>query len=376
LPPRIFFWLLCSLFYFFLFFAGNKGTNHTAKKQNAHPLPRGALGHERGDGLLTRALMSDEPLPWRRVDVDVDTVVDPSWLAATARYVRRLPGTGILTLYAYTTPAYADVLAMLRGGTQYADRALPSPADLAQDRSGIARAGVWMLWDAESKSGARTRGAPRTLESTLPPDIATRVRAHLAAKGAIDRTSEESAKRGWAAWDAGCDALLDAARQHVDARFWTRVRTALAKDKWQWDCIFAHAARALRRRHLSQVPASRRGSTPLARFKAALPFVTAEGWRAILVQYVADLDALFARAPPLPRPSWCSEARSGRRAKSREARGTRPRRCAAKSRRGLRTRRARWCSRWTFRAALGRSRCAWSRATRRRSSCSCRRKVS
>ena len=76
---------------------------------------------------------------------------------------------------------------------------------------------------------------------------------------------------------------------------------ALAKDKWQWDCIFAHAARALRRRHL-QVPASRRGSTPLARFKAAFPFVTAEGWRAILVQYVADLDALLARAPPLPSP--------------------------------------------------------------------------
>ena len=28
--------------------------------------------------------------------------------------------------------------------------------------------------------------------------------------------------------------------------------------------------------------------------------MTAAGWRAILVQYVADLDALFARAPRLP----------------------------------------------------------------------------
>ena len=28
--------------------------------------------------------------------------------------------------------------------------------------------------------------------------------------------------------------------------------------------------------------------------------MTAAGWRAILVQYIADLDALFARAPPLP----------------------------------------------------------------------------
>ena len=35
------------------------------------------------NGLLTRALMNDEPLPWRRMEVDVDTDVDPTWLAAT-----------------------------------------------------------------------------------------------------------------------------------------------------------------------------------------------------------------------------------------------------------------------------------------------------
>ena len=29
-----------------------------------------------GNGLLTRALLNDEPLPWRRVEVDVDTDVD------------------------------------------------------------------------------------------------------------------------------------------------------------------------------------------------------------------------------------------------------------------------------------------------------------
>ena len=34
----------------------------------------------------------------------------------------------------------------------------------------------------------------------------------------------------------------------------------------------------------------------------SLMLITAEGWRAILVQCVADLDALFARAPPLPSP--------------------------------------------------------------------------
>lgn len=253
------------------------------------------------NGLLTRALMNDEPLPWRRMEVDVDTDVDPTWLAATARYVRRLRGTGILTLYAYTTPYYSYVLDLLRGGTRYTELALLAPADLQQDRSGIARAGVWKLWAAEAKADAKTRGAARTLESTLPQDIAARVRAHLAAKGAIDRTSEESAERGFAAWNAECDALLDAARPHVDARFWTRVRMALAKQEWQWSCVFAHAARALRKRHLSQAPASR-GRTPLSRFKAAFPYITAEGWRAILVQYVADLDALFARAPPLPSP--------------------------------------------------------------------------
>jgi len=137
------------------------------------------------NGLLTRALMNDEPLPWRRVEVDVDTDVNPTWLAATARYVRRLRGTAILTLYAYTTPDYTYVLDLLRGGTQYTEPDRAFPADLSQDRSGVARAGVWALWAAEAKADAKTRGAARTLESTLPQDIAARVRAHLAAKGAL-----------------------------------------------------------------------------------------------------------------------------------------------------------------------------------------------
>ena len=252
--------------------------------------------HEREDknaeGLITRALMNDAPLPWRRVGVDVDTEVDRSWLAAMTRYVRGLPGTGVLTLYVYTTPAFSDVLDLMRGGTQYAKRVFLSPAELAKDRSGVARAGAWLLW-------------ARTIDSSLPRALAARVRAHLAARRAIDHTSEESTKRGWAAWDAGCDAILDAARPHVGARFWKRVRMALAKDEWQWSCIFAHAARALRRRHLSPefepwCARCSRAQSPLERFKAAFPYVTAAGWRAILVQYIADLDALFARAPPLP----------------------------------------------------------------------------
>ncbi len=249
-------------------------------------------------GELTRTLLRNAPLPWREVEVDVDTDVDRAWLARAARFVRGLRGHELLTLYTYTTPAFADVLDMLRGGAQYAERAIAPAAELVASRA--ARHGAVAMWKADAKRGA--------LGATMPAELAALVEAHLGAFGRIDFSDEATARAALGAWDGATDALVARAHAALGAPFARRVHAWYVRDRWQWGCLFAHAARALGgaaggvRGARGAREGKRRGETAWARFRRVFGRVTAAGWRAILEQYVRDLDALFARAPALRAP--------------------------------------------------------------------------
>jgi hypothetical protein len=202
------------------------------------------------------------------VSLEVDSRVDRQWLAASTRFIRSLPGHDILTVYTYTTPqGYDYVLDMLRGGTKYEELVIPRISELSPIDVRSAASRVW-------RSDAR-RG-------TLDSRLATRIKRHLAAKKEIDTSTEE----GYEAWYRATDELVRLASLGSDgARFRKRVYASFARHEWSKACVFTHAARVV-----------------TAQFKRAFPYLTADAWRAILEQFVRDLDAVFARAPPVPSP--------------------------------------------------------------------------
>ena len=117
---------------------------------------------------------------------------------------------------------------------------------------------------------------------TLDSRLATRIKRHLAAEKEID-TSE---KEGYEAWYRATDELVRLASLGSDgARFRKRVYASFVRLEWSKACVFTHAARVV-----------------TAQFKRAFPYLTADAWRAILEQFVRDLDAVFTRAPPVPSP--------------------------------------------------------------------------
>jgi predicted secreted protein len=197
--------------------------------------------------------------------MEVDSRVDRRWLAASTQFIRSLPGHDILTVYAYTTPQGFDyVLDMLRGGTKYEELVLPRASDLCPSAARHAALRVW-------KSDAR-RGS-----------LDARIKRHLAAEQMIDRSTEETAETGYEAWDRATDELV--ALRAADASFRRRVYASFVRHEWSLACVFTHAARRV-----------------TTQFKRDFPNLTADAWRAILEQFVGDLDSVFARAPPVPAP--------------------------------------------------------------------------
>ena len=230
---------------------------------------RRPLGYER----ITRTLLRSRfRLPLRRVSLEVDSRVDRRWLAASTRFIRSLPGHDILTVYTYTTPqGYDYVLDMLRGGTRYKELAIPRISELCPSAARHAAVRVW-------RSDAR-RG-------TLDPRLATRIKRHLAAKKEIDISTEATAKAGDEAWDRATDELASlASLGSGGALVRKRVYSSFVRHEWSTACVFTHAARFV-----------------TTHLKRAFPYLTARAWRAILEQFVRDLDSVFARAPPVPAP--------------------------------------------------------------------------
>ena len=225
---------------------------------------RRPLGYEK----ITRTLLrSSFRLPLRRVSLEIDSRVDRRWLAASTRFIRSLPGHDILTVYTYTTPqGYDYVLDMLRGGTKYEELVVPRISELCPSSAREAAVRVW-------RSDAR-RG-------TLDPRLAERIRRHLAARKKIDWSKE-----GEEAWDRETDELVSLASLGSGGeRFRKRVYSSFVSTEWSTACVFTHASRFV-----------------TTHFKRAFPYLTAHAWRAILEQFVRDLDSVFARAPPVPAP--------------------------------------------------------------------------
>jgi hypothetical protein len=180
-----------------------------------------------------------------------------------------LPGHDILTVYTYTTPHHDYVLDMLRGGTKYEELVIPSELSPIDVRSAAER-----VWRSDARRG------------TLDSRLATRIKRHLAAEKEIDRSTDLAAKEGYEAWYRATDELVRLASLGSDgARFRKRVYASFVRREWSKACVFTHAARVV-----------------TAQFKRAFPYLTADAWRAILEQFVRDLDAVFARAPPVPSP--------------------------------------------------------------------------
>jgi hypothetical protein len=230
---------------------------------------RRPLGYER----ITRTLLrSSVRLPVRRVSLEVDSRVDRQWLAASTRFIRSLPGRDILTVYTYTTPqGYEYVLDMLRGGTKYEELVIPRISELSPID---VRSAAERVWRSDARRG------------TLDSRLATRIKRHLAAEKEIDRSTDTTAKEGYEAWYRATDELVRLASLGSDgARFRKRVYASFVRLEWSRACVFTHAARVV-----------------TAQFKRAFPYLTADAWRAILERFVLDLDAVFARAPPVPSP--------------------------------------------------------------------------
>jgi hypothetical protein len=168
-------------------------------------------------------------------------------------------------VYAYTTPqGYDYVLDMLRGGTRYAELAIPRASDLCPS---AARHAALRVWKSDTRRGS----------------LDARIKRHLAAEQMIDRSTEETARAGYEAWDRATDELVTL--RAADASFRKRIYAAFVRREWSLACVFTHAARRV-----------------TTQFKRAFPHLTADAWRAILEQFVGDLDSVFARAPPVPAP--------------------------------------------------------------------------
>ncbi len=219
-----------------------------------------ALGYER---IVRKLLAPSVRLPVRRVSLEVDSRVDRRWIAASTHFIRSLPAHDILTVYAYTTPqGFYYVLDMLRGGTKYAELVVPRASDLCPS---AARHAALRVWKTDARRGS----------------LDARIKRHLAAEKMIDRSTEETAETGYEAWDRATDELV--ALRAADAPFLKRVYASFVRHEWSLACVFAHAARRV-----------------TTQFKWAFPYLTADAWRAILEQFAADLDSVFARAPPVP----------------------------------------------------------------------------
>ena len=223
---------------------------------------RRALGYER---IARTLLRSSVRLPARRVSLEVDSRVDRRWLASSTQFIRSLPGPELLTVYAYTTQQGFDyVLDMLRGGTKYEELAIPRASELCPH---AARHAALRVWRSDARRGR----------------LDERIKRHLAAEKEIDRSTEATAKAAYEAWDRATDELV--ALRAADASFRKRVYASFVRQEWSLACVFTHAARCV-----------------TEQFKRSFPYLTADSWRAILEQFVRDLDSVFARAPPVPEP--------------------------------------------------------------------------
>jgi hypothetical protein len=207
-----------------------------------------------------------------------------NWAAKSQAYVMdQLTAAQRVTMYAYSTQEYYIVLDSMRGGHQYV-------SDLITPTSSAMRTSSQAQW-LTAAYYVLTEGAwPGTLGDTVRREWVPRF---------VSRSTTKL-KANWAAWTV----WLRARSSRFPAKLWQAIHTRVLETSWEKVCVFVHQSRILCDANLlpgapREVVAAR---PTLSRFRALLPHMGEEAWRAILTQYVADMDAIIAGAPPLPSP--------------------------------------------------------------------------
>ena len=163
----------------------------------------------------------------------------------------------LVTLYAYTTSAYEDIINFMNGGQNYKKLVVMQVAKT----------------DPSNWSGAAL-DALKKLPEVKPFD--TRLR--------------EASKNGT---EADYDAVMADWLAYLKAKpkGWhlDRIQKEINRTNFFSNCVYFHQARVL-------------GIKGLGEFKKRYTSLTVGDWRKIMVQYVADMKAIFEGAPPLPVP--------------------------------------------------------------------------
>jgi len=218
--------------------------------------------------LLTKAV----PAPLRGVD--------PAWLARSEAFMlEELSPQERVTLYAYSSQDYEMIQDFIRGGTLYKAQygKVPTPEMLsAQPISNWASIGYQVLVNARGRLGDAVRDTWRPRYDSAREDAAFRV--------------VDAAFKQWLA------------EQPMGPLFYRAVHARMLDNMWEGACVFVHQSRVLTPINVPDAPTSILSARPtLGRFRALLPYLDHAGWRAMLQAFVRDMDAIFAKAPPLPR---------------------------------------------------------------------------
>ena len=194
----------------------------------------------------------------KTLQVDAHSDVPKEWLKASADYVLHgLSLRELVTLYAYTTSAYEDIINFMNGGHNYKKLVVTQAAKT----------------DPSKWSGAAL-DALKKLPEVKPFD--TRLR------GAVKNGTEADYDAVLADWLAFLKTKPKG--WHLD-----RIQKEINRTNFLSNCVYLHQARVL-------------GIKGLDEFKKRFTTLTASDWRKIMVQYVADMKAIFEGSPPLPVP--------------------------------------------------------------------------
>lgn len=180
------------------------------------------------------------------------------WLREVTDYVLHgLSVRELVTLYAYTTSAYEDIIDFMNGGQKYKELVVMQAAKTDPSKWSSAALDALQKMPEVKPFDTRLREASKNGTEDDYNAVMTEWLAFLKTK-----------PKGW----------------HID-----RIQKEINNNSFFSNCVYFHQARVL-------------GIQGLDEFKKRFTSLSAVDWRKIMVQYVADMKAIFEGAPPLPSP--------------------------------------------------------------------------
>jgi hypothetical protein len=199
------------------------------------------------------------------------TDLEKGWMVAAQDYIFHTlsPGQRV-TLYAYSSQEYGVINDFLRGGTKYLENVLdiPDPTEAPMVALDVLEALPGPQGDVVRQDWVQRFDAAKEAED-LHKAVVAEFQAWLVQQ-----------------WP---QAFLDAFALQI------------MENTWTWTCVYVHQSRVLTQASVPDAPqeilALPHG---LARFRQLLPYLTQQSWRLLVETLVADMDVIFAGAPPLP----------------------------------------------------------------------------